>query len=48
MKSMIDYNRQASYGNMNKYYSKIDKQDSKLDNIAAIIKKMIDKNQNYN
>ena len=31
---------------MNKYYSKLDKQDSKLDNIKEMIKNMMYQNQN--
>ena len=45
---MIDDNRQDSDDKMNKYYSKLDKQDSKLDNITEMIKKMMYHNQSLN
>ena len=45
---MIDDNIQASDERMKKYYSKLDKQDSKLDNIIEIIKNMMYQNQNSN
>ena len=43
---MIYDNRKDSDDKMNKYYSKFDKQDSKLDNITAMMKNILDKNQN--
>ena len=45
---IIDDNRQSSDEKMKKYYSKLDKQDSKLDNTTAIIKNMMYQNQNSN
>ena len=45
---MIDDNRQASDEKINKYYSKLYKQDSKLDNIIEMIKEMMYQNQNSN
>ena len=45
---MIDDNSQASEKKMRKYYSKLDKQDSKLDNIIEMINKMMYQNQNSN
>ena len=33
---------------MNKYYSKLDKQDSKIEKITEMIKNMMDQNQNLN
>ena len=45
---MIDDNRQASGEKMKKYYSKLDKKDSKLDNITAMINQMMYKNKNSN
>ena len=45
---MIDDNRKASDEKMKKYYSKLDKQDSKLDNITAMINQMMYHNQNSN
>ena len=43
---MIDDNSQASDEKMKKYYSKLDKQDSKLENISSMIKNMMYQNQN--
>ena len=43
---MIDENSQASDEKMKKCYSKLDKQDSKLDNIIEIIKNIMYHNQN--
>ena len=48
MQYIIDDNIQASGENKKKCYSKIDKQESKLDNNVTIIRNMMDKNQNYN
>ena len=48
IESIIDDNRKASDKTMKKYYSKIDKQDSKLENLMAMIKNMMDHNQNSN
>ena len=45
---MIDDNRQDSDDKMKKYYSKLDKQDSTLDNITAMIKNMMYQNQSSN
>ena len=45
---MIDDNSQPSDEKMKKYYSKLDKQDSKLDNIVEITIKMMYQNQNSN
>ena len=45
---MIDDSSQASDEKMNKYYSKLYKQDSKLDNIIEMIKIMMYHNQNSN
>ena len=45
---MIDENRKAYDDKMNKYYSKLDKQDSIIDNLTAMIKNTMDKNQNSN
>ena len=41
MQDMIYDNMQASDEKMNKYYSKLDKQDSKLDNIVEMTKKVM-------
>ena len=48
LQDMIDDNRQSSDEKMKKYYSKLDKQDSKLFNITAMIKNIMYQNQNYN
>ena len=45
---MIDDNSQDNVEKMKKYYSKLDKQDSKLDNIIEMLKKMMYQNQNSN
>ena len=45
---MIDDNSQSSEKKMKKYYFKLDKQDSKLDIIIEMIKKMMYQNQNSN
>ena len=45
---IIDENRQDYDEKMKKCYSKLDKQDSKLDNITAMIKNMMYQNQNSN
>ena len=46
--AIIDDNSQASDEKMKRYYSKLDKQYSKLENITEMIKKMMDQNQNLN
>ena len=48
VQAMIDYNKKVFDEKMRKYYSKLDKQDSKLKNITAMIKNMMDHNQNLN
>ena len=45
---MIDDNRKTYDEKMKKYYSKLDIQDSKLDNITAMINQMMYKNKNSN
>ena len=45
---MIDDNRKAPDEKMKKYYSKLDKQGYKLDNITAMINQMMYHNQNSN
>ena len=45
---MIDYNRQSSDEKMKKYYSKLDKKDSKLDNITTMINHTMYQNKNSN
>ena len=45
---MIDDNSQPSEKKMKKYYFKLDKQDSKLDNIIEMIQNMMYQNQNSN
>ena len=45
---MINDNSQASDEKMKKYYSKLDKQDPKLENITSMIKNMMYQNQNSN
>ena len=45
---MIDDNRQASDDKIKKYYSKLDKQDSKLENTTEMINQMMYQNQNSN
>ena len=42
---MIDDNGEASGETMSKYYSKLDKQDSKFDNITAMIKNIMHQNK---
>ena len=44
-KSIIDDNRQASDGKMKEYESKLDKNDSIIENLTALIENMVHQNQ---